>query len=101
MTNILKTFASGKVVMALEGGYNNQVTADCVCECINVLLGNPVKELVKKNAKINEFMQQIQDIIQIQSKYWKYLPQSTQPITKPPNVSTEDLTKKVKELTIE
>jgi hypothetical protein len=74
MTNILKTFAGGKLILALEGGYNNQITADCAIECINVLLGNPCKPLTKTQYFNHEkTLLQIQKIIDIHSKYWKYL----------------------------
>jgi hypothetical protein len=74
MTNILKTFAGGKLILALEGGYNNQVTADCAIECINVLLGNPCKPLTKtEHFNHDKLFPQIQKIIEIHSKYWKYL----------------------------
>ncbi|KAG1656199.1 hypothetical protein FOA52_012001, partial [Chlamydomonas sp. UWO 241] len=30
----------GRIVLALEGGYNNRVTADCVAACVRALLGD-------------------------------------------------------------
>ncbi len=34
-------FAGGKIVLALEGGYNVRLTAECASECMRVLLGAP------------------------------------------------------------
>ncbi|EFC37777.1 histone deacetylase [Naegleria gruberi] len=39
LTCMLKTLANGKIVLALEGGYNIQETAGCVKECVSVLCG--------------------------------------------------------------
>ncbi|KAF0975937.1 hypothetical protein FDP41_005264 [Naegleria fowleri] len=39
LTALLMELAKGKVVCALEGGYNIEETASCVKECISVLLG--------------------------------------------------------------
>ena len=35
----LLRFADGKVVLALEGGYNVRMTAECATQCMHVLLG--------------------------------------------------------------
>ncbi len=34
-------FAGGKIVLALEGGYNVRLTAECATQCMRVLLGAP------------------------------------------------------------
>ena len=33
--------AGGKIVLALEGGYNVRLTAECGTQCMRVLLGAP------------------------------------------------------------
>ena len=34
-------FADGKIVLALEGGYNVRLTAESATQCMRVLLGAP------------------------------------------------------------
>eukprot|EP00817_Percolomonadidae_sp_ATCC50343_P004574 CAMPEP_0117418930 /NCGR_PEP_ID=MMETSP0758-20121206/614_1 /TAXON_ID=63605 /ORGANISM="Percolomonas cosmopolitus, Strain AE-1 (ATCC 50343)" /LENGTH=686 /DNA_ID=CAMNT_0005199731 /DNA_START=712 /DNA_END=2769 /DNA_ORIENTATION=- len=41
LTNMLSSVASGKLVLALEGGYNLSETAKSVSHCMKVLLGDP------------------------------------------------------------
>eukprot|EP00762_Andalucia_godoyi_P006756 ANDGO_00905.mRNA.1 Histone deacetylase 18 len=45
ITAMLKTLASGKLVMALEGGYDVEVIAECVDACLRVLLGEDPEPL--------------------------------------------------------
>jgi len=40
MTQMLAGLAQGKVLMVLEGGYNVPIVAECVSECMRVLLGD-------------------------------------------------------------
>lgn len=42
IAHLMKGFAGGRLVMVLEGGYNVQSIADCVEQCVRVLLGDPV-----------------------------------------------------------
>jgi acetoin utilization deacetylase AcuC-like enzyme len=41
MTSRLLTLAGGRVVLALEGGYNLEAIAACAAACLRVLLGEP------------------------------------------------------------
>lgn len=41
MTHELCAFAGGRVVLALEGGYNLQSTSECFRACVSQLLGDP------------------------------------------------------------
>lgn len=40
MTERLLRHSGGKVVLALEGGYNVRLTAECAQQCMRVLLGD-------------------------------------------------------------
>lgn len=61
-----------KLVLALEGGYNLDVIPLCVAECFRVLLGESPK---KSNQEEIEplIYDEIKDVIQYQSLYWKSL----------------------------
>ncbi|KAJ3085132.1 hypothetical protein HK102_000288, partial [Quaeritorhiza haematococci] len=48
MTHMLMELANGKVVLALEGGYNLKSVADSVAACTSTLLGNPVPRLLSE-----------------------------------------------------
>jgi histone deacetylase 6 len=45
MTQKLLSLANGKVVVALEGGYNEEMTATCAEAVIRVLLGDAPRDL--------------------------------------------------------
>jgi acetoin utilization deacetylase AcuC-like enzyme len=45
MTRTLQQFASGKVVLALEGGYNLESISASGAMCVRALLGEPLEEL--------------------------------------------------------
>ncbi|CAN7997447.1 unnamed protein product, partial [Ixodes pacificus] len=45
MTKQLMTLAKGKVVLALEGGYDLPSICDCSQECVAALLGDEVSPL--------------------------------------------------------
>lgn len=40
MTHLLKTYANGKIVLALEGGYNLTSISDAAVQCVKALLGD-------------------------------------------------------------
>lgn len=42
MTSMLSTLANGKLVLALEGGYNLQSIAKSASACVHTLLGDPI-----------------------------------------------------------
>ncbi|TPX44264.1 hypothetical protein SeMB42_g04392 [Synchytrium endobioticum] len=83
----LCSLANGKVVMALEGGYNIRSIAKSVAECCAVLLGLPppeiqsddqVRKLPPDVARERDFAweaaaQAIEQVVRIQSRYWRSL----------------------------
>ncbi|KAF9434643.1 Histone deacetylase hda1 [Entomortierella beljakovae] len=74
MTHMLKSMAGGKIILALEGGYNLDSIAVSGLACAKALLNDPIRPLgpITPNAQCVET---IHDVIEVQSKYWKCLPQ--------------------------
>jgi histone deacetylase 6 len=76
LTHMLKSLAGGKIVLALEGGYNLKQIPRCVIECLKVLKGDAPSPLpeAKKYWKSNErHHEMIHQAIQVHSKNWKSL----------------------------
>ncbi|KAF9388777.1 Histone deacetylase hda1, partial [Mortierella sp. AD011] len=74
MTHMLKALAGGKVILALEGGYNLDSIAVSGLACAKALLNDPIEPLgpITPNP---ECVQTIHEVIEVQSRYWKSLPQ--------------------------
>lgn len=72
MTHALCALANGKVVIALEGGYNLTSISNSMCACAGALLGDAsprMKSLIPNDAAIKC----IQSTISHHSKYWRSL----------------------------
>ncbi|KAF8954206.1 Histone deacetylase hda1 [Entomortierella lignicola] len=74
MTHMLKSLAGGKIILALEGGYNLDSIAVSGLACAQALLNDPIEPLgpITPNALC---VQTIHEVIEVQSRYWKSLPQ--------------------------
>ncbi|KAF9189441.1 Histone deacetylase hda1 [Haplosporangium sp. Z 27] len=74
MTHMLKSLAGGKIILALEGGYNLDSIAVSGLACAQALLNDPIEPLgpITPNALC---VQTIHEVIEVQSRYWKGLPQ--------------------------
>ncbi|KAF9189329.1 Histone deacetylase hda1 [Haplosporangium sp. Z 11] len=74
MTHMLKSLAGGKIILALEGGYNLDSIAVSGLACAKALLNDPIEPLgpIVPNAMC---VQTIHEVIEVQSRYWKSLPQ--------------------------
>lgn len=72
MTHMLKSLAKGNLCVVLEGGYNLDAIAKSALGVAKVLIGEPPEELKKIQPK-TETIEVIDDVIKIQSKYWKSL----------------------------
>lgn len=72
MTHMLKSLAKGNLCVVLEGGYNLDSIAKSALRVAKVLIGEPPEELAKSLPK-TESIEVIDDVIKIQSKYWKSL----------------------------
>ncbi|KAF9985429.1 Histone deacetylase hda1 [Mortierella antarctica] len=74
MTHMLKSLAGGKIILALEGGYNLDSIAVSGLACAKALLNDPIEPLgrISPNALC---VQTIHEVVEVQSRYWKSLPQ--------------------------
>lgn len=70
MTHMLCALAGGKVVVALEGGYNLKAISDSALAVAQVLLGETPAEIghLEASEAATEVMYQV---AKVQSKYWK------------------------------
>ncbi|KAF9980437.1 Histone deacetylase hda1 [Modicella reniformis] len=83
MTHMLKSLAGGKIILALEGGYNLDSIAVSGLACAKALLNDPIEPLGP--IVPNELcVQTIHEVIEVHSRYWKSLPQTcTNPLDDP------------------
>ena len=72
MTYMLKSLADGKIILALEGGYNLDSIASSMTACSSILLGAqpPRLKSVKASPKCAEVVQRVSEV---HSKYWDCL----------------------------
>jgi histone deacetylase 6 len=72
MTHLLKGLANGRLVMALEGGYNLKATSISATACMSVLMGEAPAPL--GNAKPSpSAVETVEKVKAVQSKYWRSL----------------------------
>ena len=71
MTSQLRTLASGKTVMLMEGGYNPANLAKSVCICVRVLQGETIDEVEDSKELLRSAETTIQQVIQVQKRFWK------------------------------
>ncbi|KAL0477286.1 histone deacetylase [Acrasis kona] len=88
MTAIMKTWANGKIVLALEGGYNVDVTAQCAMACLKVLLGSDPPAIQNKPTSAATHSS-IRQVMQHHSKYWKCFSLWSDWLQSPSTQSTE------------
>ncbi|KAG0172548.1 Histone deacetylase hda1 [Apophysomyces sp. BC1034] len=72
MTYLLKGLANGRLVLALEGGYNLNSISVSALACMSVLVGEspePIKDPVPRR----ECIQTVSLVKRIQSRYWETL----------------------------
>ncbi|KAL8278779.1 hypothetical protein RQP46_008848 [Phenoliferia psychrophenolica] len=70
MTHMLSVLANGKMVLALEGGYNVEAISKSATACVEVLLGDEPRHLTLGPASPSA-TNAVQEVMGIQSKYWK------------------------------
>ncbi|KAF9094123.1 Histone deacetylase hda1 [Mortierella sp. AM989] len=72
MTHMLKSLAGGKIILALEGGYNLESIAVSGLACTKALLSDPIDAL--EPVIPNEVcVQTIHEVMEVQSRYWRSL----------------------------
>ncbi|XP_072434486.1 histone deacetylase 4 isoform X8 [Chiloscyllium punctatum] len=76
LTKQLMGLAGGRVVLALEGGHDLTAICDASEACVSALLGNELEpftqEVLQQRPNPNA-VRSIENVIEIQSKYWKSL----------------------------
>ncbi|XP_072025995.1 histone deacetylase 6-like isoform X2 [Amphiura filiformis] len=72
MTHMLCSLAQGKVVLALEGGYNLNSISQSMAYCTRTLLGDPFQSL-KPGMPCTSALESILETLHQHQKYWKCL----------------------------
>ncbi|CAO3590224.1 unnamed protein product [Absidia cylindrospora] len=72
MTHLLKSLANGRMVMALEGGYNLKATSVSATACMSVLMGEAPMPLKTKKPSTSAIAT-VNKVKSIHSKYWHTL----------------------------
>ncbi|XP_076053921.1 histone deacetylase 6 isoform X2 [Oratosquilla oratoria] len=73
MTSLLKGLAGGKIVLALEGGYNLGSISYCMTMCAKALLDDPLPSLQPLTTVHPTAIEAINLVISEHSKYWSSL----------------------------
>ena len=76
MTSKLMNFANGKIVIALEGGYNLTAISKSMAACLNALLKEPPMKLLNENyggPNPSFAMNTIAETIKAHQPYWIFL----------------------------
>ncbi|GIL42506.1 hypothetical protein Vafri_463 [Volvox africanus] len=76
MTERLMRFARGRLVMALEGGYNNRVTSWCAAACVRTLLqgtASPPLPQDKEHMWPAEAYNSLKAVYEFQRQHWPVL----------------------------
>ncbi|XP_067685147.1 histone deacetylase 6-like [Haliotis asinina] len=72
MTSMLKGLAGGRVILALEGGYNLDSTSEAFASCVAALLGDPCTQLPPLTPS-SRGAECICKVLDIHKQYWKSL----------------------------
>uniref|UniRef100_A0A5S6Q429 histone deacetylase n=1 Tax=Trichuris muris TaxID=70415 RepID=A0A5S6Q429_TRIMR len=73
MTNALMSYADGKVVLVLEGGYDVPIVCQCVEQCLRALCRDEVAPLSEESLSkppCNSARQTLKRVLSVQQKYW-------------------------------
>lgn len=70
LTHLLSSLAYGKVILALEGGYNIDAVSYCMTMCTKALLGDPLPPLNLEYPICKNAQKTLKRVIKIQKKYW-------------------------------
>ncbi|XP_041655286.1 histone deacetylase 6 [Cheilinus undulatus] len=73
LTHMLMSLAEGRLVLALEGGYNLQSTAEGAAACVRALLGGACPPLTPPTAPSDSALQSISQTISALYPYWTSL----------------------------
>jgi hypothetical protein len=73
MTHLLSPLANGRIILALEGGYNLTSIAYSMTLCTKALLGDPIPPLTLKETIAESALETFRNVLDEQSKYWTVL----------------------------
>lgn len=73
MTHLIKSLANGKIILALEGGYNIPIISECMAHCVKALLGYPIPQLRDDLKPCKSAVKSICHAVETHSKYWSSL----------------------------
>lgn len=71
LTHMLMGLANGRVVVALEGGYNLTSISNSMCAITGALLGDPLPRLESPIVPCRSAMESISATLDAHTKYWK------------------------------
>jgi acetoin utilization deacetylase AcuC-like enzyme len=74
LTKKIKNFANGKIVIALEGGYNVDVIADSMLACLKGLLNEPFDGQISSDVS-PVAIKAVNKTIKAHRSHWKFLPE--------------------------
>ena len=72
MTHHLTSLARGRLVVALEGGYNLSSISACATQCSRALLGDPLPPIELSKPR-NSALETIKNVVQVHRPYWQCL----------------------------
>ena len=73
MTHLLSSLANGRLILALEGGYNITSVGYSMTMCIKALLGDPLPSLKPNLVPCPSAVQTIKEVIDIHKEFWSLL----------------------------
>uniref|UniRef100_A0A2S2P6Q3 Histone deacetylase 6 n=1 Tax=Schizaphis graminum TaxID=13262 RepID=A0A2S2P6Q3_SCHGA len=73
LTHFLSSLANGKVILALEGGYNIDAVSYCMTMCTKALLGDPLPPLDLEFPICKNAQKTIKRVVNVQKNYWSCL----------------------------
>ncbi|XP_056410464.1 histone deacetylase 6-like [Hyla sarda] len=73
LTHLLMCLAEGRLVLALEGGYNMRSLAEGSCASVKILLGDPCPMLHQPFTPCESALDSISGAIYVHRKYWRCL----------------------------
>lgn len=76
MTRQLQSLANGRLVLALEGGYDLPSICDSAEECVRVLLGDqpsPISRIEMSRVPCSNAILTLQKVIAVQTPHWPCL----------------------------
>jgi len=72
MTSRLLTLAKGRVILALEGGYNVSAIGEALACCLRVMLGETTGEFSTSEEPCKKALQTVASVMSVQSEYWNF-----------------------------